>query len=87
MVTAHGDGGFVRGCVRARRDPRHRQFSMGGGIGVHYAIWDPDKVRRLVTIGGIDTNVLSPGPCEGSMPLQEFTENPTHQRLIDCRPD
>jgi len=57
--------------------------SMGGGVGIGYAIQHPDKVRRLVTIGGVGTNIFSPGPSEGIRLLQEFTENPTRQRLAD----
>ena len=57
--------------------------SMGGGVGIHTAIEHPDRVRRLVTIGGIGTNVFSPGPSEGIRLLQEFTEDPTRQRLVD----
>jgi pimeloyl-ACP methyl ester carboxylesterase len=57
--------------------------SMGGGVGINYAIRHPAKVRRLVTIGGIGTNILTPGPSEGIKLLQQFTENPTRQRLID----
>lgn len=57
--------------------------SMGGGVGINFAIRQPDKIRRLVTIGGIGTNVFSPGPSEGIRLLQEFTDNPTRQRLID----
>jgi pimeloyl-ACP methyl ester carboxylesterase len=57
--------------------------SMGGGVGINFAIRHPQQVRRLVTIGGIGTNVFSPGPSEGIRLLQEFTENPTRQRLID----
>ncbi|WP_370329976.1 alpha/beta fold hydrolase [Mycolicibacterium hippocampi] len=57
--------------------------SMGGGVGIGTAIHHPDRVRRLVTIGGIGTNVFSPGPSEGIRLLQEFTENPTRQRLVD----
>ena len=56
--------------------------AMGGGVGINYAITSPDKVRRLVTIGGIGTNLLSPGPAEGIRLLQEFTENPTRDSLI-----
>ncbi len=56
--------------------------SMGGGVGINYAIRHPNKVRRLVTIGGIGTNVFSPGPSEGIRLLQEFTENPSRQRLV-----
>jgi pimeloyl-ACP methyl ester carboxylesterase len=57
--------------------------SMGGGVGINFAIRHPDKVRRLVTIGGIGTNIFTPGPSEGIRLLQEFTEDPTRQRLID----
>jgi pimeloyl-ACP methyl ester carboxylesterase len=57
--------------------------SMGGGVGINFAIQYPERVRRLVTIGGIGTNLFSPGPSEGIKLLQEFTENPTRQRLID----
>ncbi|TSD95059.1 alpha/beta fold hydrolase [Skermania sp. ID1734] len=56
--------------------------SMGGGVAVNYAIAHPEKVRRLVTIGGIGRNIFSPGPGEGIKLLQEFTENPTRERLI-----
>src|SRR5581483_3932161 len=48
---------------------------------INYAIARPDKVRRLVTIGGIGRNVFSPGPSEGIRLLQEFTEDPTRERL------
>jgi len=57
--------------------------SMGGGVGINYATHQPAKVRRLVTIGGIGTNIFSPGPSEGIRLLQEFTEDPTRQRLVD----
>jgi pimeloyl-ACP methyl ester carboxylesterase len=57
--------------------------SMGGGVGINFAINNPDRVTKLVTIGGIGTNIFSPGPSEGIRLLQEFTEEPTRQRLID----
>jgi pimeloyl-ACP methyl ester carboxylesterase len=57
--------------------------SMGGGVGINFAIRYPDRVGRLVTIGGIGTNLFSPGPSEGIRLLQEFTEDPTRQRLVD----
>jgi pimeloyl-ACP methyl ester carboxylesterase len=57
--------------------------SMGGGIGVNFAIKHPGRIRRLVSIGGIGRNVFSPGPGEGIKLLQEFTEEPTRQRLVD----
>lgn len=57
--------------------------SMGGGVGINTAITAPERVGRLVTIGGIGTNIFSPGPSEGIRLLQEFTEDPTRQRLVD----
>ena len=55
--------------------------SMGGGVGTNFAIDRPDRIGRLVTIGGIGTNIFSPGPSEGIRLLQEFTEDPTRQSL------
>ncbi|QZT64785.1 alpha/beta fold hydrolase [Mycolicibacterium austroafricanum] len=57
--------------------------SMGGGVGINFAINHRDRIGRLVTIGGIGTNIFSPGPSEGIRLLQEFTEEPTRQRLVD----
>jgi pimeloyl-ACP methyl ester carboxylesterase len=57
--------------------------SMGGGVGINFAINNPDRIGKLVTIGGIGTNIFSPGSSEGIRLLQEFTEDPTRQRLID----
>ena len=57
--------------------------SMGGGVGINFAIKQPDRIRRLITIGGIGTTIFSPGPGEGIKLLQEFTEEPTRQRLVD----
>ncbi|WP_336085549.1 alpha/beta fold hydrolase [Nocardia sp. SSK8] len=56
--------------------------SMGGGVALNYAIAHPDRVGKLVTIGGIGRNLFSPGPGEGIKLLQEFTEEPTRERLI-----
>ncbi|MGW0179118.1 alpha/beta fold hydrolase [Nocardia sp. NPDC003345] len=56
--------------------------SMGGGVALNYAIAHPDRVGKIVTIGGIGKNIFSPGPGEGIRLLQEFTENPTRDRLI-----
>ncbi|HTM85100.1 MAG TPA: alpha/beta fold hydrolase [Mycobacterium sp.] len=57
--------------------------SMGGGVGINFAIKHPARIGKLVTIGGIGTSLFSPGPSEGIRLLQEFTEDPTRQRLID----
>jgi pimeloyl-ACP methyl ester carboxylesterase len=56
--------------------------SMGGGVAINFAIAHPERVRRLVTIGGIGRNILTPGPPEGIRLLQEFTEEPSRERLI-----
>ncbi|CDO10958.1 alpha/beta hydrolase fold protein [Mycolicibacterium cosmeticum] len=56
--------------------------SMGGGVGISVAINAPQRVGRLVSIGGIGTNVFSPGPSEGIRLLQEFTEEPSRDTLI-----
>ncbi|MFC4053463.1 alpha/beta fold hydrolase [Actinomadura syzygii] len=56
--------------------------SMGGIIGTQVAVKHPERVRRLVTIGGIGRNIFSPGPGEGIRLLMEFTDDPTRERLI-----
>ncbi|MFW0793938.1 alpha/beta fold hydrolase [Gordonia sp. CPCC 205515] len=56
--------------------------SMGGGVAIDFAMKQPDRVERLVTIGGIGGNVYSPFPGEGIKLLSEFTDNPTRDRLI-----
>ncbi|WP_327149561.1 alpha/beta fold hydrolase [Nocardia sp. NBC_01329] len=56
--------------------------SMGGGVALNYAIAHPERVGKIVTIGGIGKNIFSPGLGEGIRLLQDFTENPTRERLI-----
>ncbi|MWA00666.1 alpha/beta fold hydrolase [Actinomadura sp. LD22] len=56
--------------------------SMGGIVGTQLALAHPDRVRRLVTIGGIGRNLVSPGPGEGIKLLMEFTDDPTRERLV-----
>jgi pimeloyl-ACP methyl ester carboxylesterase len=56
--------------------------SMGGIVGLQVAAAHPERVRRLVTIGGIGRNIFSPGPGEGINLLVEFTEDPTRERLV-----
>ncbi|GII64308.1 alpha/beta hydrolase [Sphaerisporangium krabiense] len=56
--------------------------SMGGGVGAQVAIAHPDRVRRLVTIGGVGRNLFSPSPGEGIELLMEFTDAPTRERLV-----
>lgn len=56
--------------------------SMGGMIGTRFAISHPDRVRRLVTLGGMGVNIFSPSPAEGINLLIAFTEDPTRERLV-----
>ena len=56
--------------------------SMGAGVATRFAIAQPDRVRRLVTVGGIGRNLFSPAPGEGIQLLVDFTENPTRDRLV-----
>ena len=56
--------------------------SMGGSVAARFAIAQPDRVRRMVTVGGIGRNILSPAPGEGIKLLVDFTEDPTRDRLI-----
>lgn len=56
--------------------------SMGGFVATRIAIAHPDRVRRLVTVGGMGTNIFSPAPGEGINLLTEFVEDPTRERLV-----
>ncbi|GAC57774.1 putative hydrolase [Gordonia hirsuta DSM 44140 = NBRC 16056] len=56
--------------------------SMGGVVGVNLAIKHPERITRLVTIGGVGPNVLSPSPSEGLRLLQEFTDAPDRDKLV-----
>jgi 2-hydroxy-6-oxonona-2,4-dienedioate hydrolase len=56
--------------------------SMGGGVASRFAIAQPDRVRSLVTVGGIGRNLFSPAPGEGINLLVDFTEDPTRERLV-----
>ena len=56
--------------------------SMGGVVGVNLAIKKPDRVSKLVTIGGVGPNVFSSSPSEGLRLLQEFTDAPDKDKLV-----
>jgi 2-hydroxy-6-oxonona-2,4-dienedioate hydrolase len=56
--------------------------SMGGAIAARLAADHPDKVSRLVTIGGIGLGLFSPAPPEGIKLLVEFVEDPTRERMM-----
>ncbi|WP_370936193.1 alpha/beta fold hydrolase [Amycolatopsis sp. cg13] len=56
--------------------------SMGGFVATDFALASPERVERLVTIGGIGTPIFSSQPGEGIVRLSEFVENPTRAALI-----
>lgn len=56
--------------------------SMGGIVGAQFAIAQPDRVRRLVTVGGVGRNIFSPAPGEGIKLLSAFTDDPSRERLV-----
>ena len=56
--------------------------SLGGGIAARVAATHPDRVSRLVTLGGVGLPFFSPLPSEGIIRLVEFVEDPTRDRLV-----
>ncbi|GAA0956937.1 alpha/beta fold hydrolase [Actinocorallia libanotica] len=56
--------------------------SMGGIVGAQVALAHPDRVRRLVTVGGLGRSVFSPAPGEGIKLLMEFTDDPSREKLV-----
>lgn len=56
--------------------------SMGGIVGTNFALNAPQRVRKLVTIGGMGKNIFSKTPAEGIRLLMEFTDNPTREGLV-----
>lgn len=57
--------------------------SMGGFVATAFAIDHPERVGRMVTIGGAGMSLFAPTPGEGIVRLSEFVEDPTRERLID----
>jgi pimeloyl-ACP methyl ester carboxylesterase len=56
--------------------------SLGGGVVAGLAAAHPERVRRLVTLGGVGVPFFSASPPEGIVRLVEFVEEPTHDRLV-----
>ncbi|WP_280218218.1 alpha/beta fold hydrolase [Nocardia neocaledoniensis] len=56
--------------------------SMGGFVATDFALAHPERVDRLVTVGGVGTPLFSAAPGEGIVRLSEFVENPTREALI-----
>lgn len=56
--------------------------SMGGAVAGRLAAEHPERVSRLMTIGGLGLALFSPTPPEGIKLLVEFVEDPTRDRLV-----
>jgi len=56
--------------------------SLGGKIAALVAAKHPERVTRLVTVGGVGIPFYSPLPSEGIIRLVEFVEEPTRERLV-----
>lgn len=57
--------------------------SLGGIVASHIAARYPERMSRLLLIGGVGLNLFTPFPNEGINLLVEFTESPTRERLIE----
>lgn len=56
--------------------------SMGSGVAIDYAMANPDRVHRLVVLGGGGPNIFSTSPSEAIRTLRQFGDNPTKGGLI-----
>lgn len=56
--------------------------SFGGAMAVRIAADNPDRVSRLVTIGGVGISLFSASPPEGIKLLVDFVQEPSHERLV-----
>jgi pimeloyl-ACP methyl ester carboxylesterase len=56
--------------------------SFGGLISARLAAAHPNRVTRLVTIGGVGVPIFNPFPYEGVERLAEFVANPTREQII-----
>ncbi|MFB3069831.1 MAG: alpha/beta fold hydrolase [Gemmatimonadales bacterium] len=56
--------------------------SMGGVVGAHVAMQHPERVERLITIGGIGPNIFSQSPSEGTRLLRDFADAPSREKLV-----
>lgn len=56
--------------------------SMGGFVATDFALSDPQRVEKLVTVGGAGTSLFGPQPGEGIIRLGEFVDNPSRESLV-----
>jgi pimeloyl-ACP methyl ester carboxylesterase len=57
--------------------------SLGGGIAARVAAARPERVERLVTLGGVGVPFFGVLPSEGIVRLVDFVEDPTRDRLVE----
>jgi pimeloyl-ACP methyl ester carboxylesterase len=59
--------------------------SMGGRVAAELALAHPQRVDRLVLMGGggLGVNLLGPSPSEGIRRLVDFNRTPTRERLVE----
>jgi pimeloyl-ACP methyl ester carboxylesterase len=55
--------------------------SFGGIVGARVAAQWPERVAKLIMVGGLGFNLFAPFPNEGINLLSEFAEDPTRARL------
>jgi len=55
--------------------------SFGGIVGARIAAQWPDRVSKLIVVGGLGFNLFAPFPNEGINLLSEFAEDPTRARI------
>ncbi|MDG3011021.1 alpha/beta fold hydrolase [Rhodococcus sp. D2-41] len=56
--------------------------SMGGVVGANLAMRHPERVSKLITIGGVGPNIFSQNPSEGTRLLQAFADDPGRDKLV-----
>ncbi|GBF17685.1 4,5:9,10-diseco-3-hydroxy-5,9, 17-trioxoandrosta-1(10),2-diene-4-oate hydrolase [Rhodococcus sp. Br-6] len=56
--------------------------SMGGVVGAHVAMQHPERVEKLITIGGVGPNIFSQSPSEGTRLLRDFADAPSREKLV-----
>lgn len=57
--------------------------SMGGGVAARLAANCPDRVDRIVAIGGVGETLLGAVPAEGIRLLRRFSDQPSRARLVE----
>lgn len=56
--------------------------SMGGVVGVNVAMQHPERIGKLITIGGVGPNIFSQSPSEGTRLLRDFADGPSREKLV-----